>query len=624
MNCEYNRVMEQLSVTEYIKKAFELKNEGNYKQAIELFYKALTIDNESSEIMCEIAGLYSKLKNHDRAIEYYEQALSSDPFNLDIKYNLALVYKSMGNMEKAIAFLDSIYKKNPKIDYLVDLLHCLYVEKRFEEVIDAYKKATLINSGSDGLHYYVGLCYSALSEYKKAEKHFRKAYELNNENLDVKYELAFVLYSTESYDEAESLLMNVLDSRICAKSYFLIGEINFALNQLDKAVNYISIAADIENKNPTYFFELATIYSLKGFFKEAEENFQKSIKLSPNNLSYNYALAYLYYQSTQVQKAKQKISYILSINPQHIDALILQSLIKSDENDIIQANKIIDFVLENTSDNDFAFYVKAILYKKLSWWEKAIESIKKAISIKPKSLEYLSELAIYNYEATLFGDTKEICKKILNIDNKYIFAYIMLGKVAFLNKEYPKALELADIAIQYDKNADEAHFLKAKILRATDVKNMAIDCAKAAITLAPQKTKYYEFVAKCLFDQEKYKEAYHYYNEASSQDALNADYKFYMAKCSQALDEKNNTIANYSVARRLAPSDSKIIDAYAEFLSSIKKHKQAIEIINTALAFNPKSSEKELLQHRLIQIKDKYKIADTPLKKLLNKLKRGN
>ena len=43
---------------EYLKSAFEYKNNAEYKKSIDYFYKALAIDNESSEIMAELAFLY--------------------------------------------------------------------------------------------------------------------------------------------------------------------------------------------------------------------------------------------------------------------------------------------------------------------------------------------------------------------------------------------------------------------------------------------------------------------------------------------------------------------------------------------------------------------------------------
>lgn len=615
--------MDGLTVTEYIKKAFEFKASGNYKQAIELFYKALTLDNESSEIMSEIAGLYFKINNTDRAIEYYEQALLTDPFNANIKFNLSLVYKHIGNIDKTITLLESIYSKNPKLEYFIELIHSLYLEGRFEEAISAYNKSVYQDSQSDVLYYYVGLSNFSLGHQDLAEELYKKSLQYNSNNQDVKFSLAELLFEKKSYDEAERLLLSVLESKICVKAYYLLGEINFAKNSLDKAINYFSIASNIEFKNPIYFYELATVYSLKGFLKEAEENFQKAIKLSPNNLLYNYTLAYLYYHMGEMSKAKQKLSYIFSINPHHIDGLVLKALMASDEDDVMTANRIIDEVLESTSSNDFAFYVKSILYKKLNWWEKAIESIEKAIAIKPTSLEYLSELAVYYYEAKFYGDTKKVCKKILDLDSKYLFAYVLLGKVYVTTKDFKMALKYLDTAIEYDKNSHEAYYLKARVLRDADLKATAIDNAKMAVAIAPDKVEYYEFIAQCYYDSRNYKDSYFYYKEASDIDILNVNYKYYMAKCSQMLNDVNNAITYFSIAKRLEPSNVSLAKDYAEFLCGINRHKMALGILKSTLEYNPTSKEKDSV---LAMIKDVEKVLSdksSSLQKWLGKFKKN-
>lgn len=613
-----------LTVTEYIKKAFDCKASCNYKQAIEFFYKALTLDNESSEIMNEIAGLYFKINNTDRAIEYYEQALLSDPFNADIKYNLALIYKYIGNMDKSISLLESIYNKNPKLEYIIDLIHSLYLEGKYEETISVYNKSQYVNAHSDVLHYYVGLANFSLGNLDLAEELFRKSLQYNLNNNDVKFSLAEILFEKKEYDEAEKLLLSILDSKICAKSYYLVGAINFARNSLDKAISYFSIASNIDFKNPVYFYELATVYSLKGFLTEAEENYQKAIKLSPNNLLYNYTLAYLYYHQGEISKTKQKLSYILSINPHHIDSLVLKALMASDEDDVMTANKIIDEVLESTSTNDFAFYVKSILYKKLSWWEKAIESIEKAIALKPSSLEYLSELAVYYYEAKFYGDTKKVCKKIIEIDNKYLFAYILLGKVYVVTKDYKSALKYLDTAIEYDKNSHEAYYLKAIVLKESELKGTAIDNAKIAVAISPDKVEYYEFIAQCNYEFRNYKDAYFYYKEASDIDILNVDYKYHMAKCSQMLNDVNNAITYFSVAKRLEPSNIFVAKEYADFLCSINRHKKALDVLKSALNYNPASKEKSDIISKISEIEKVLSDKSNSLQKWLMKFKKKN
>ena len=74
------------NITDFIKEAFKAKDSGDYKVAIDYFYKALALDCESSEILLELAGLYVLLFQNDRAIDLYEQILAKHHDNLEAKF----------------------------------------------------------------------------------------------------------------------------------------------------------------------------------------------------------------------------------------------------------------------------------------------------------------------------------------------------------------------------------------------------------------------------------------------------------------------------------------------------------------------------------------------------------
>ena len=66
-----------------LQEGFALKNRGHYKHAIEVFYKALELDNTSSELLLEIADLYYKMQNEERALNYIEQILDKNPEDVE-------------------------------------------------------------------------------------------------------------------------------------------------------------------------------------------------------------------------------------------------------------------------------------------------------------------------------------------------------------------------------------------------------------------------------------------------------------------------------------------------------------------------------------------------------------
>ncbi len=68
--------MENNQSLQYIKQAFELKEQKYFKPAIEMLYKALELEGENIEILFQIGELYFLINNYSRALQYLDRVLS--------------------------------------------------------------------------------------------------------------------------------------------------------------------------------------------------------------------------------------------------------------------------------------------------------------------------------------------------------------------------------------------------------------------------------------------------------------------------------------------------------------------------------------------------------------------
>ena len=114
------------SLTSYIKKAFEYKENCDYKEAIDFFYKALALDNESVEIMSELADLYAKLCQYDRAFSFYEQIISQNQSNYSAKFDYALLLKKLKEYDKALNILDELYQTTFNTEAVAEELFSIF------------------------------------------------------------------------------------------------------------------------------------------------------------------------------------------------------------------------------------------------------------------------------------------------------------------------------------------------------------------------------------------------------------------------------------------------------------------------------------------------------------------
>ena len=95
---------------------------------------------------------------------------------------------------------------------------------------------------------------------------------------------------------------------------FILAEEYFEKAEYDNALKYYIKVCNEEGYTIESFYKLGIIYSLKGFFKEAEDCYLKAISKDVENLDYNYALAYLYFMNGKLNLAKRTVDYILSDN----------------------------------------------------------------------------------------------------------------------------------------------------------------------------------------------------------------------------------------------------------------------------------------------------------------------
>ncbi len=587
--------MTDTNLTQYVKKAFEYKAAGNFKQAIESLYKALELDSESSEILAEIASLYLELCNTDKAIRYYEQALLFAPDNVSIKFKLARVYKQVNLVTKALPLLRSICEQDFNPVYIAEILNVLYLESDFEGVVEFYQKPIVFNSTNARIHFYAGSSYLALGNPLKARELYQKSLQYDKSDYNIVFSCANLLFDEGNYKEAAETILSSPVAKTNHKTFYLLGEICIAENNINGAINNYAKACKLNPRNPLYYYSLATAYSVNGFMKEAEENYHNALKLSPNNLFYAYTLALVFYQTNQISKAKEKIESILNINAENINALVLKARILTDENNVVEAEQILKKVLEKEPKNDEALYIRSQVFKKLGWWEKAIESINLAIKVAPETMEYISEAVAFNLEANNFSETEKLCKNLIELNDKYIFAYIKLAEVYVKQKRFSEALENIDKILELDINTPEAYIMKAKIYRENKLYEQAIDFIKQAITLSPDSNEYYTMIANIYYENREFKNACRYYKEAAQYDVASAEIRYKAAKCEYLLGELQEALADYSIARRLNPQNVNISLDYCNCLIDVEDYKSALEILKQSLNFAPDEEIKNII-----------------------------
>ena len=87
------------------------------------------------------------------------------------------------------------------------------------------------------------------------------------------------------------------------------------LNNKKEAANSFEKAIALHTANPRVYYNYGILTEQNGNIPKAEAAFLKGLAISPDDSGLTYALALLYVQTNQKEKARQQVSILKRIDP---------------------------------------------------------------------------------------------------------------------------------------------------------------------------------------------------------------------------------------------------------------------------------------------------------------------
>lgn len=564
--------MSNTEIVDYIKKSFELKNQGFYKPAIEMLYKALSIDNENLEILVQLAHLYKLLDNFQRSIYYIEKVLDLNPNHLDCLCLLEEIYLQQTDLKAAREISERIYEIQPTPENLAQKINILNKLHDFDEVKNLEKSVANIN---DEVLYEIACAYYDNYDREKALEVLENASKKNNKNIKIMLMLGKIYYENQEFEKSQKVFADLETTNPSGEVYNYLGLFKLNESRFTQAVGYFTKAQEADSLNAEYAYNLASAYFLNGWFDEALKCFNQAICLDSENINYHFSLAYLYYQKKMYDKAQKELDFIYKLEQHHELSNVLRAMIAGKNGDLLGAKAELEKIIKFNDSDDFAYSALSQVYKELTQPELAKQSINKAIEINPTSLNYLIELVEIEVGQKNYEDALKIIDKILQINGKYIQAHIFLAKINLEQKDFDEVYEAAQKIIKLDSNCAQGYYYNALALFEQGDKDFALESLKKSISLDLNNAALYIKMSEFYQDLGDLKNAYVWAKEACEIDEQNYKYKWLCAKISASLHNNDAAKKHYSQSYRLAAFDKDLCKDYAYFLNSIGEGKKA-------------------------------------------------
>lgn len=501
-------------VLDYITKSFDLKRQGFYKPAIEMLYKALTIENNNIEILSQLAELYYLLENHQRAINYIEKTLEINPYHTDCLKLLKTIYLNDEKYVEAQKAAVKIFDLEPTAENLAEKIRILNKMQDFDSVVNLEH----MNFEFDAeIYYQFAFAYYQHGDYETAIKYLEKASSLKPNDEKIEIFLAEIYYLNNEFEKSKELFLKYKNREDNALIMNYLGLFKLEENKIEDAIEYFTKAVKIEPQNSKYAYNLSNAYFTNGWFEEAVKYINIAICLEPENCEYRYTLAYYYYVNGVYEKALDEIKSILKTDSNYTNAKILKNLVKSKTGDPVSARVELDKIVKENPENVFALTSLAKVCIELEQFDTACNLMKKVVDIAP-TLINKTEYASVLIDNKSYGEAQEVIEDILKDNPNYIDARVLQAKNYIFIKDYEEAYDAAQKIIELDQNNANGYFYNALALFEQGDTNFALESMKKAISLDVNNAMYYVQMSEFYQKLGRYEDALCYISEAASID----------------------------------------------------------------------------------------------------------
>jgi len=290
-----------------------------------------------------------------------------------------------------------------------------------------------------------------------------------------------------------------------------------------------------------------------------------------------------YLNNGKIALAKKAIKIGLQQHPDSVELKLLSIEVMVFENNLEQAEIMLDELQNIDSSNEEIYIQRANIYSKKDNHEAAVSLLYQALDLTDDSFDIHSLLAMEYLFMDKFEDAKQNFMKCVSYDEQdysslynviYCFEFLedydgailylndylernpysevawhQLGKMYFPKKMYPEALAAFEFAIISDDTFVGAYFEKGKVLERLGRYTEAIENYETTISIEDPTSHAYLRIGRCYEKLKNYKQAKAYYYRTVHEDPLLGkgwlaitDYYYRRKKFKKALYHINKAI----------------------------------------------------------------------------------
>src|ERR1700676_3927144 len=418
------------------------------------------------------------------AIEQYQQIIKIEPDNVDDHLLLGRLYRLNNDLQKAEDEFKTAVKLEPDSEEAVTTLAYLYNEEgdtaRAGEVLSSIPDA----ARSAKLYSALGYTYEQQKQYKNSIAAYKKAIELDRDNLDA----------------IRGLAQNLVND-----------------GQTDAALEQYKIIADASPEDAQTYLRMAEIYRKSGRFDQALDSLKKAGSMVPESIEVPYNMAAVYQAQGRYDEAIQVLQDLLKktekadnsyTQPEKNNRSVflerLGTIYRDNKNDH-QAIETFRKMVALGDENAERGYQQIIdTYREGKQWQQATDTAKEAVQKLPNNrslkMVYAAQLSDMGQPDAGLQQVKGLLKGTPEDRDVYITLSQMYSRL----KRWPEAEEALDKADQLsnkDEDKQYVYFLRGSTLERQKKYEPAEDMFRKVLAGDPQNATALNYLGYMLADR---------------------------------------------------------------------------------------------------------------------------
>ena len=401
--------------------------QGNYSMAILEFQDAMELDPNASAITVSMAECYWKLGKVNKSEDLLLKAINLDHDDIEAREMLANQYIYRNQQHKAIEQFLMLVDLAPEGDatYIIALAKLTLAQNKINEAI-AY---------------------------------FIKAYDIDQNRIDILEEAANLSLRSRQLDQARDLykkLINIDKNN----AYYLSTYIDLMVmrGDYDNGVIALESLIELEGETPERLSQLGILYYKLGNSLKAKPLFEKLVEMTDTDATVLHFLSSIYLEQNKLDSAIVIAYQIIDHFPSDPRGYLDVALVELNRENPSGAIDILDPVSEKFPKEFSVQYLLGSSYQQLKEYDKATKLLRRSLKIYPDSRGARHTLAIASDAMQYWSESDSLYEGLIASDTNDVqalnnYSYSLVERNTQLNK----SLEMSKKAIEMEP--DNAAYL---------------------------------------------------------------------------------------------------------------------------------------------------------------------